>query len=236
MADRGFKPLLGPCISNDARPAPKEFENITDYFKWLFSRKRASSTIGVAAEDRETADQVLHDLEELVLRHLSNFDEELLRSVPSHDDFGPHNVFIDNNGIITGVIDWEFHSVKPAVLAANYPYWIRYDGCCDPRFIDRAGHFSHFWVEGPKEAEVLRRKYESVGFISCHERTTMMNWLLQIDIVKNNKYYSLALQNGAVCRGVEEWLTRSIPDPGYKRLGAWLRDVLEKENESERLQ
>ena len=87
-----------------------------------------------------------------------------------------------------------------------------------------------------KEAEVLCCKYESVGFISSHERITMMNWLLQIDIVKNNKYYSLALQNGVVCCGVEEWLTRSIPDLGCKHLGAWLHDVLEKENKSERLQ
>ena len=234
--DRNPKPLLGPCISTDARPAPKRFETIADYFKWLLVRKRTSSTIGAAAEDRETADRVLRDVEELILRHISNFEEELLRSVPSHDDFGAHNVFINNDGTIAGVIDWEFHSIKPVVLAVNYPDWIRYDGCSDPRFVDRGGQFSHFWVEGPKEAEILRRKYESVGVFSRRNRISMTNRLLQIDIVKSNKYYRLALQKGAACRAAEEWLTRSIPDPGCRRLRAWLRDVLDKEKEDEKVQ
>jgi hypothetical protein len=47
--------------------------------------------------------------------------------VPSHEDFGAQNVFINDDGLITGVIDWEFHMVKSAVLAATYPFWIRYD-------------------------------------------------------------------------------------------------------------
>ena len=63
----------------------------------------------------------------------------------------------------------------------------------------------------------------------------MTNWLLQIDIVKSNKYYCLGLRKRAVCRGAEDWLTRSIPDAGCRRMGAWLRDVLDKEKEDEKL-
>jgi hypothetical protein len=65
--------------------------------------------------------------------------------------------------------------ITPAMLAVAYPHWIRYNGCCDPRFVDRAAQFSHFWAEGLKEAEVLHQKYESVSVFSCQGRTSMKN-------------------------------------------------------------
>jgi hypothetical protein len=70
--------------------------------------------------------------------------------------------FINSEGLITGVIDWEFHMVKPAVLAATYPSWIRYDGTIDPRFVDRKGQFSSFWTVSPVDAKRLRQEYDAV--------------------------------------------------------------------------
>ena len=52
--------------------------------------------------------------------------------------------------------------VKPAVLAATYPSWIRYDGTADPRFVNRKGQCTSFWMASPTDAERLRREYDAV--------------------------------------------------------------------------
>ena len=52
--------------------------------------------------------------------------------------------------------------VKPAVLAAAYPAWIRYDGTADPRFINKKGQFTSFWMVSPADAERLRLEYDAV--------------------------------------------------------------------------
>ena len=49
--------------------------------------------------------------------------------------------------------------VKPAILAATYPSWIRYDGIADPRFVDKKGQFSSFWMASPVDAKRLRQEY-----------------------------------------------------------------------------
>ena len=53
-----------------------------------------------------------------ILESVSGYDAALLRDVPSHEDIPAQNVFINSEGLITGVIDWEFHMVKRAVLTA----------------------------------------------------------------------------------------------------------------------
>jgi hypothetical protein len=50
---------------------------------------------------------------------------------------------------------------KPAVLAAAYPSWIRYDGTADPRFVDKKGQFSSFWMASPVDAKRLRQEYDA---------------------------------------------------------------------------
>ena len=93
---------------------------------------------------------------------VSGYDAAFLRGVPSHEDLSGQNVFINREGLITGIIDWEFHMIKPAVLAAAYPSWIRYDGTADPRFVDRKGQFPSFWMASPVDAEKLRQEYDVV--------------------------------------------------------------------------
>ena len=127
--------------------------------------KMQSASIGKAKTDLDAASRALQSLELHLFDAFSRFDSRLLRSVPSHEDFQAHNVFIDDTGHITGMIDWEFHMVKPAVLAAAYPSWIRYDGTSDPQFADRESQFSSFWMASRSEAEKLRREYDSV----CHQ-------------------------------------------------------------------
>ena len=118
--------------------------------------------MGATKPDLDEAPVTLKRLENLILEFVSGYDAALLRGVPSHQDFSGQNVFINGEGLITGIIDWEFHMVKPAALAAAYPSWIRYDGTADPRFVDRKGQFSSFWMASPVDAKKLRQEYDAV--------------------------------------------------------------------------
>jgi Ser/Thr protein kinase RdoA (MazF antagonist) len=120
------------------------------------------AAVGTTKSDLDEAQVTLKRLENRILGSVSGYDAAFLRGVPSHEDFIEHNVFINGEGLITGVIDWEFHMVKPAVLAAAYPFWIRYDGTSDPRFVDREGQFSSFWTASPVDAKRLRQEYDAV--------------------------------------------------------------------------
>ena len=118
--------------------------------------------MGTAKPDLDEAKVTLERLETSSQSVSSYEDAALLRCVPSHQDFSAQNIFINGEGLITGVIDWEFHMVKPAVLAAAYPAWIRYYGTADPRFVDRKGQFTSFWMVSPADAERLRLEYDAV--------------------------------------------------------------------------
>jgi len=113
--------------------------------------------------DLDEAQVALMRLENLISEIVFGYDAALLRGVPSHhEDFSAQNVFINSEGCITGIIDWEFHMVKPTVLAAAYPSWIDYNGTADPRFVDKKGQFSSFWMASPVDAKRLRQEYDAV--------------------------------------------------------------------------
>ncbi|KAI0349613.1 hypothetical protein OH77DRAFT_1465136 [Trametes cingulata] len=85
------------------------------------------------------------------------------RCVLRHDDLGATNVLMGADGTITGVIDWDFQSVVPAVLAVEYPQWIRYDGVFDPTYMPApAGGMEVWWVVGPEDAVKLREEYAQI--------------------------------------------------------------------------
>lgn len=133
-----------------------------EYFKWLINLKTQSSTIGKELADVEAATNVLQQLDLCLSSVFSQFDPNILRSVPWHEDLHAHNVLIDDTGHITGIIDWEYHMVKPAVLVAAYPSWISYSGIFNPHFTQKDGQFGSFWFASPAEAEQLRLKYDEV--------------------------------------------------------------------------
>lgn len=160
---RPDKPILGPCISPSGFHTPSNiFESIEEYFRWLISVKKTSTAVGTTKPDLDEAQVTLEQLENLILEAVSGYDAELLRGVPSHQDFSGQNVFINDEGLITNVIDWEFHVVKPAVLAADYPTWIRYNGTGDPRLSSLIK-----WVNFTRFGWLVRRMQ------NCYERNTM---------------------------------------------------------------
>ncbi|TBU49293.1 hypothetical protein BD309DRAFT_882618 [Dichomitus squalens] len=77
------------------------------------------------------------------------------RSILVHEDLNETNVLVGAQGEVAGIVDWEFHSVLPAVLAAQYPRWIRYDGALDPRS-GAGGTMAKYWLASPGDAARLR--------------------------------------------------------------------------------
>ncbi|PPR01968.1 hypothetical protein CVT26_008750 [Gymnopilus dilepis] len=153
--------ILGPSVMSS--DPPTAMPSITDYFKWLLQTKRGSSKLGETEKELEDAHSALNRLEKLIFDCISSYDPAILKCIPSHEDLGPHNVLTDTSGMITGVIDWEFHMVKPAVLAVSYPSWIRYDGRRDPRFMHPDGAASCIWFSSPGDAAKLRGIYDEAS-------------------------------------------------------------------------
>ncbi|KAI0364385.1 hypothetical protein BV20DRAFT_956341 [Pilatotrama ljubarskyi] len=85
------------------------------------------------------------------------------RCVLRHDDLGATNVLMGPDGDITGVVDWDFQSVVPAVLAVEYPQWIRYDGTFSPKYMAApAGGMEVWWFVSPQDAARLREEYAKI--------------------------------------------------------------------------
>ncbi|KAF8960962.1 hypothetical protein BDZ97DRAFT_1921655 [Flammula alnicola] len=206
---RSGRPILGPYILPSGLHTPSTvFQSIEEYFRWLISVKKTSTDVGTTKLDLDKAQVTLKRLESLISESVSGYDAELIRGVPSHQDFCGQNVFIDGEGLITSVIDWEFHMVKPAVLAAAYPSWIRYDGTADPRFVDKMDQFSSFWMASPVDAKRLRQAYDAI-------------------VKEEDPEYYRALKAGAFCRMAEEWLLSDVVDIGCRRMKAWLDSSLQ---------
>ena len=105
-------------------------------------------------------------LEEYARPLLCNMPSHMLRCVLAHDDLNDNKVpFSETTGELTGVIDWEYHSVIPICLAAEYPRFLRRDGRYDPRYCDE----NTWWLESPDESERLLALFELASRTSCGE-------------------------------------------------------------------
>ena len=115
--------------------ASRVFEDIQQYLDFLFEMKKNSPLIGV--DDCGHIDELMQHTECVLTNLLSNLNAStLLRRVLVHRDLNDMNILVDKSGAITGVVNWEYQVLHPAVLAASYPPWLSYDGCNDPRFVD----------------------------------------------------------------------------------------------------
>jgi hypothetical protein len=156
---------VGPCIyGNHGLDSPSTFLDIRSYFTWLISvKKDALETSSWTDDDKNLGEQFWKKLGELITREIAALPSSMLRIVPVHQDFVAHNVVIHPDGEISGLYDWEFHSLLPVVLAADYPSWIKYSGHHSPCFTDVGGNFSTFWNASPETAHRLRNEYDSVS-------------------------------------------------------------------------
>jgi len=117
----------------------------------------------------------------------------------SHDDLRPLNILISSTEL-TGVIDWEHHSMYPMALAVDYPQWIRNTGYYDPRFCQPR----EYWLDTPEICEHLRNVFDKY---LQHKAPKM--WI--------------AFDQGRVLRETVSWIVGDpYNDEGCERLEAWM--------------
>ena len=148
-----------PRIAIQSFRATRVFEDIQQYLAFLFDMKKNSPVIG--GDDGGPIDELRRYVDGVLAELLSKTTtSSLLRCVLVHDDLNSMNILVDKGGRITGIIDWEYQTLQPAVLAVDYPPWLSYDGCCDPRFADPK---QTFWLDSPKESKRLCDLYLQIS-------------------------------------------------------------------------
>lgn len=186
------------CRANHAHTS-EVFPTLQKYLEYLSTlKKRRAFTLDTADENRFRAQASISQLIAHLRRHLIQLDERCVRLlVLAHDGLGDMNLMVDSSGNITGILDWWMHSTLPAILAADYPPWLRYDGINDPRFASPR----KLWLETPEESARLRRIYQ--------------------DAVKDNDLYYTALMQGAQLRAAVGWVFDIEDDPSCARMRQW---------------
>ncbi len=138
------------------------FDTLEQYMQSLVQAKRESDRIGSDDDSQARANEVLDRLTEKLPSIMERVSSSVYRRcILSHEDLNETNVLVNSDGDVTGIIDWEYHSTRPVVLAAQYPYYLRYDGVCDPRFA--LGEGERWWVCSPEDAAKLRAIYAEVS-------------------------------------------------------------------------
>ncbi|KAL0573328.1 hypothetical protein V5O48_008626 [Marasmius crinis-equi] len=137
-------------------------------------------------------------------------------------DLDPCNILVDQeSSVVTGIIDWEFNSVQPALLVAEYPSWLLYSGCFDPRF---AGD-TNWWFDGPRECAFHREMFEKVRSI-IHFNFLATDMASKFVKAKDPEFHD-CLVKGGLLRDAVGWPNSIVPDPGCARMAEWLDDSLQ---------
>ncbi|KAI0672593.1 hypothetical protein C8Q78DRAFT_990976 [Trametes maxima] len=191
------------------RTAPKVFHTLEEYVSYLlddqqyYLEKQADATtrtLGTALLTRIKAELPA------LYASLARSPQVHRRCVLMHDDPTPMNFLMDaTSGRLTGVVDWEYQSVLPAVLAVGYPFCIRYDGARGPEYPPPSSSqgLKQHWCVSPEDAETLRTVY------SEHVRA------------KDRECWE-ALVEGERFRQLVEWLQENGPYPAMEH---WMDTV-----------
>lgn len=137
------------CRDPDAPVPAGPFETSHSFLSFLLSMRRQAS------------DSPMLSVLQLFLSALTDSTLDGPPFVLSHPDFDSQNVLVDDDGTITGIIDWDNVDVRPSQgAAAAYPMWLTVDW--DPLFYgwdkdsspeDNAGY------DSPAELATYRRAY-----------------------------------------------------------------------------
>ncbi|EGN98615.1 hypothetical protein SERLA73DRAFT_73235 [Serpula lacrymans var. lacrymans S7.3] len=187
--------------------APRVFETLEQYLKYLFSVKRRAFTLtkhDAIGEKDDTgsvfsAQSTISELGIHIRKLLLSYDSPCLRRfVLMHDHLDETNILTDDHGRITSILGWGSHSIQPAILAAEYPSWLSYSGVNDPQFAPT----SKWWIEGAEESARLRRLFEEI-------------------VKERDPEYHQALTQGSVIRAAVGWLMDIRDDPACSRMRGW---------------
>ena len=148
------------CPISVSVPVPRTFQTLRELLEHQLAAARAD--LAAASPKRAAcrdAEPLLRALERHAAGLVARVPKRALRSALVHDDLHEGNILVDEaTGVVTGIVDWECHSVAPRCLAARYPHWLRYDGVHDPRFAVPGT----FWLETAHESARLNSLFERV--------------------------------------------------------------------------
>ncbi|KAG1762732.1 hypothetical protein EDD22DRAFT_846892 [Suillus occidentalis] len=107
--------------------ASEVFPTLQNYLEYLSTwKKRRAFTLDTGDENRFRAQASISQLIAHLRKHLTQLDERCVcRMVLAHDGLGDMNFMVDSSGNITSILDWWRNSTLPAILAADYPPWLR---------------------------------------------------------------------------------------------------------------
>ena len=160
---------------------------------------------------------------------LSSLTDNTLDGPPfglSHPDFDSQNVLVDDDGTITGIIDWDNVDIRPRQgAAAAYPMWLTVDW--DPLFYGWSKDVSpegNAAYDSPAELATYRRAY--LNAMTCASNGKLTH------ITRNSHIWTtlyIALSNEIVTSGIVDHLSKFVFGSGllgYEveegiRRGAW---------------
>ena len=108
------------------------------------------------ANQRATLYASLEELEAFALSLCVDLSPGARRCILTHMDLREPNVLVSENGL-EGIIDWEYNASRPAVLALEYPVWLRATGAEDPL---HANPDWELWTDSPGASAHLRRYFD----------------------------------------------------------------------------
>ncbi|KAF8517237.1 kinase-like domain-containing protein [Gautieria morchelliformis] len=123
-------PIVGPFVRIPSDPRTGgPYATIDEYLAAELQPWRADDQ----SEYEFSVPELFERLHVLARRLVPRDDPTMLRPVLFHNDLDVRNVMA-NDGIVSGIIDWEYHAALPACLAAVYPKFMRFDGIFDPKY------------------------------------------------------------------------------------------------------
>jgi len=123
---------------------------------------RLTMRIEIASSLKHPASPFVSDSFHRIMCHLAS-GEHSPEFHLTHLDLRMPNVFVipgpDELPIVSGLLDWEFHTFLPPLLAASFPTWLRYDGFYDLHFNPIGSTLSWYWGERRDVAQELRNVF-----------------------------------------------------------------------------
>ncbi|KAL0959959.1 hypothetical protein HGRIS_011623 [Hohenbuehelia grisea] len=168
----------------------------------------------------------LDELQALVLPRIEGLDPTLLRCILKHDDMNPGNLLIDTNGSILGVIDWEFHSIVPAIIAVGPPPWLPPPAEAEsPAAAEPTTSTNSPASTEPQDTEDSKNdeaQFQSTWLFCRKESRELIDHFEELAFQRDKSFYNILKQGGFI-REALAWLDLQPRfDPGLGSLRAWI--------------
>ncbi|KAL0949588.1 hypothetical protein HGRIS_009636 [Hohenbuehelia grisea] len=220
------KPPINAWVGSFA-PVEHPLRSLKEYAFFLLSRRREAALKGVVDEDKTQVCATLDELQAMLLPHIDGLnDPALLRCILRHDDMNPGNLLIDTSGAILGVLDWEFHSIVPAVIAVSVPPWL-------PKGLPLGAAKSSDLAKSPettqspdtKDNSDAKDQPQAMWLFSGEESQELSNHFEELARQRDMDFYNI-LKRGEFIRSALAWVDHQPRfDPGLYKLRAWMTSV-----------